>query len=100
MVVLDAPLLFESKILEYFCYPIVVVFCDDNQKQVRRLMERNQICEEEAIRKISTQMPIGIKLKKADVAVDNSGSRHDLEKYVVGKVIPSIYQKLGYIDNS
>lgn len=72
---LDAPLLFESKILEYFCYPIVVVFCDDSQKQVRRLMERNNIGEEEAIRKISTQMPIGIKLKKADIAVDNSGTR-------------------------
>lgn len=28
-VVLDAPLLFESKILEYFCYPIIVVYIQD-----------------------------------------------------------------------
>jgi dephospho-CoA kinase len=29
MVVLDAPLLFETKILQYVCYPIVVVYCED-----------------------------------------------------------------------
>lgn len=28
-VILDAPLLFETKILEYFCYPIMVVFVSD-----------------------------------------------------------------------
>lgn len=30
LVVLDAPLLFETKILEYFCYPILVVSCEDS----------------------------------------------------------------------
>lgn len=29
LVVLDAPLLFETKILEYFCYPIITVYCED-----------------------------------------------------------------------
>lgn len=98
LVVLDAPLLFETKILEYFCYPILVVSCDDSQKQLLRLMERNGLSEEEALRRISSQMPIGVKLNKADVKVDNSGSLADLDKNVTGKVIPSIYQKLGYID--
>ena len=100
LVVLDAPLLFETKILEYFCYPIIVVYCDDSQKQLRRLVERNNLSEEEAMRKISAQMPIGLKLKKADIPVDNSGSMKDLDKYVVNKVIPQIYQKLGYIDST
>ena len=31
MVVLDAPLLFESKLLEYFCFPILVVNVEDRQ---------------------------------------------------------------------
>ena len=31
---LDAPLLFETKILEYFCYPIVVVYCFKLFKEV------------------------------------------------------------------
>ena len=29
MVVLDAPILFETKILEWFCHPIVVVSISD-----------------------------------------------------------------------
>ena len=39
---------FESKILEYFCFPIIVVYCADKQKQVERLMVRNKIGQEEA----------------------------------------------------
>lgn len=29
MVILDAPLLFESKYLEYFCYPICCIYISD-----------------------------------------------------------------------
>ena len=43
-------------------------------------------------------MPIGIKVNKADIQVDNSGSPKDLDKTVTAKVIPAIYQKLGYIE--
>lgn len=102
--VLDAPLLYESKILEWVCYPIVVVYLDDSQKQVQRMIERarkqgnGDLSEEEAMRKISTQMPIGIKIKKADILVDNGGSREDLEKRVTDVSIAQIYQRLGYID--
>lgn len=101
---LDAPLLYESKILEWVCYPIVVVYLDDSQKQVQRMIERarkqgnGDLSEEEAMRKISTQMPIGIKIKKADILVDNGGSREDLEKRVTDVSIAQIYQRLGYID--
>ncbi len=31
LVVLDAPLLFETKILEHFCYPILVVSTDPDR---------------------------------------------------------------------
>ena len=98
LVVLDAPLLFETRILEYFCYPNIVVYCDNTSEQLKRLMERNFLTEEEAMRKISAQMPIGVKLRKADIPVDNSRSSKELEKFVTGRTIPDIYQKLGYID--
>jgi dephospho-CoA kinase len=99
MVVLDAPLLYETKLLEYFCYPILVVYCDNNQEQLRRLMERNpEMSEEEALRRVSAQMPIGVKVRKADIAIDNSGTEKQLRKQVLDTVIPRIYQKLGYID--
>ena len=40
--------------------------------------------EAEAMRKISSQMPLSIKLKKADIQVDNSGTIAELDKRVVG----------------
>jgi len=43
-------------------------------------------------------MPIAVKLGKADIQINNSGDVKDLRKQVVDKVIPKIYQKLGYID--
>ena len=63
-------------------------------------MERNQIEEEEAMKKISSQMPINIKVKKSDVVVENSGTLKELNKQVINKIIPMIYQKLGYIDST
>ena len=57
-VILDAPTLFETKILENFCYPIVVVWIDDEEKQLERLMLRNGLTKEEAIKRIEAQMPI------------------------------------------
>ena len=98
LVVLDAPLLFESKLLEYLCYPILVVYCEKGQEQLKRLMERNSLAEEDAMRKISSQMPITVKVRRADIAIDNTGSPKQLRKQVMDTVIPKIYQKLGYID--
>lgn len=89
---MDAPLLYETKLLEYFCYPILVVYCDNNQEQLRRLMQRNpEMSEEEALRRVSAQMPIGVKVRKADIAIDNSGTEKQLRKQVLDTVIPKIY---------
>lgn len=52
---------------------VVVVHCDGSI-QVRRLMERDGIGEEEARRKVGSQMPQAEKLKHADYVVDTSGS--------------------------
>ena len=38
--------------------------------------------------------------KKADLQVNNSKGLKDLDKDVVNKLIPQIYQRLGYIDNT
>jgi dephospho-CoA kinase len=61
-------------------------------------MERNSLAEEDAMRKISSQMPITVKVRRADIAIDNTGSPKQLRKQVMDTVIPKIYQKLGYID--
>jgi hypothetical protein len=45
-------------------------------------------------------MPISLKLRQADISVDNSSSKKDLEKLVKKVTIPLIYEKLGYIEKS
>ena len=51
------------------------------------MMARNNLSEDEAMRKISAQMPIGVKLRKADIAIDNSGSINQLEKKISSKIV-------------
>jgi dephospho-CoA kinase len=43
------------------------------------------------MRRISAQMPIGVKVRKADIAIDNSGTEKQLRKQVLDTVIPKIY---------
>ena len=37
-IVMDAPLLFETKFLEHFCNPIITVHVPDKQEQINRLI--------------------------------------------------------------
>lgn len=77
-IVLDAPLLFERKPLEYFCFPIVAVGLQNREQQVERLMCRNNFKREEAERRIDSQMPMEQKMEMGDIAIVNSGSFEDL----------------------
>lgn len=82
VIVLDAPLLFESGSLVPFCSKIVVVYAPiDVQRQ--RLMKRdagNGFDEEQARNRINSQMPIEKKCERADYVIDNGGSKQKLEE--------------------
>ncbi|PPA71610.1 dephospho-CoA kinase [Jeotgalibacillus proteolyticus] len=71
-VVLDIPLLFESK-LQWMVDKIIVVYVD-YETQLQRLMNRNQYSKEEALMRISSQLSLEEKRKQADAVIDNSGS--------------------------
>jgi dephospho-CoA kinase len=71
-VVMDIPLLFESK-LQHFVEKILVVSVQE-ETQLARLMERNGFSEEEARVRISTQLPISVKVAGADAVVYNDGT--------------------------
>ncbi|MFB2875670.1 dephospho-CoA kinase [Floridanema aerugineum] len=71
-VVLVIPLLFEAK-LTGLVTEIWVVFVDE-QQQIERLMQRNNLTLEQAKARISSQMSLAQKCQKADVILDNSGS--------------------------
>jgi len=72
LVVVDAALLFETP-LRLFLRPVVVVYADPGT-QLERLVRRDGIDREEAMRKIRAQMPLEEKKKRADYVIDNSGS--------------------------
>ncbi|XP_050208407.1 dephospho-CoA kinase-like [Mercurialis annua] len=78
VIVLDIPLLFETK-MHNWTKPIVVVWVDD-QTQLQRLIARDDTNEEDARNRINSQMPLDVKRSMADVVINNSGSLDDLEE--------------------
>lgn len=72
-VVLDIPLLFESN-LEYTADKILVVYANE-ENQLKRLMERNQFTEEEALQRIRSQIPVKEKAERADAVINNNGTK-------------------------
>lgn len=77
LIVLDIPLLFESG-LEHMVEHIVVVSCTEEQ-QLARLMKRNGFSDEDARRRIASQMPIAEKVAQAHDVIDNSGTLTETE---------------------
>lgn len=80
LIILDIPLLFESK-LEHLVEKIIVVYCPE-EIQLERLMKRNGFTKEEAINRIHSQMPIEEKKKRGDFVIDNRGTIEETEKQV------------------
>ncbi len=74
-IVLDIPLLYESK-LTHFVDKVIVVYVDEDV-QLQRIVERDQSSKEEAKRRIAAQIPVAEKAKKADAVIDNNGTKED-----------------------
>lgn len=68
-VVLDIPLLFESK-LTNMVDKVIVVYVP-KQLQLKRLINRDQFTELEALQRINAQLPTIEKAKQADAVIDN-----------------------------
>ncbi|KAA6481748.1 dephospho-CoA kinase [Bacillus swezeyi] len=77
-VILDIPLLYESG-LEHLTDKVIVVWVP-KELQLKRLMKRNHLNEDEALNRIHAQFSLDEKKKKADAVIDNSGSLKDTEK--------------------
>ncbi|MDR9856424.1 dephospho-CoA kinase [Paenibacillus sp. VCA1] len=80
LVVVDIPLLYESK-LEHLFERVMVVYAPE-RIQLERLMERNRFTAEEAAARIRSQMDIEEKKRKADIVIDNSGDVEETERQV------------------
>lgn len=85
LIFLDIPLLFEE-------YNIIkdhnIVFDEiwlvylNREEQIRRIMKRDKLKEEEASLRINSQMDIEEKRRRAKIVIDNRSSLEDLEKQV------------------
>ncbi|MBY7143839.1 dephospho-CoA kinase [Virgibacillus sp. NKC19-3] len=75
LVVLDIPLLFESK-LTHFVDKVVVVYVEE-KVQLQRLINRDGYTEEEAYQRIRAQIPIKEKAEKADAIINNNGDKYE-----------------------
>jgi dephospho-CoA kinase len=80
IVILDIPLLFESK-LTSLVEKIIVVYVDE-ETQIKRLMERNNFTKEDAIARIKSQIPVSEKVKLADYVIDNNGTIENTKEQV------------------
>lgn len=79
--IVDVPLLFETG-FENMMNKIIVVYLDP-KKQINRLMKRNNLTREDALKRIKTQIPIEEKVKMADYIIDNSNSLEYTKKQVL-----------------
>ncbi len=72
LIVLDAPLLFETSLDEIVDETWVVY--TGQETQIERLKSRDGLEREEALKRIKAQMPLAIKKEKADILIENEGS--------------------------
>jgi dephospho-CoA kinase len=78
IVVLDAALLIETG-YHHRMDRLIVVYAEHEQ-QVKRLTARDKITREQALARISSQMPLIEKRYHADFVIDNTGSQESTEK--------------------
>lgn len=81
VIVLDIPLLFESG-LTFMADKTLLVYVDQNT-QITRLMNRNQLSLEDAQARIHSQMPLEAKVRLADAVINNSGPIEDTKKQLL-----------------
>lgn len=85
--VIEVPLLFEAGFDRYVDTTIVVTA--SRRSQVERSRRSLKVTRTEAMRRISAQMPLRDKIRRADIIIDNSKTKTQTHKQV-----KAIWQKL------
>ncbi|MGC8789953.1 MAG: dephospho-CoA kinase [Desulfurella sp.] len=80
IIIYDVPLLFEKHLEDSFD-KIIVVYAK-KEIQIERLMKRQNLTYDEALKLINLQMDIEEKKQRADFVIDNSYSLEDTKKQV------------------
>lgn len=80
LIVLDAPLLFETN-LDVKVDETWVIYASE-EIQIKRLKKRDDLNKKEALDRIKAQMDLEKKVEKADIVINNEGTINDLEERV------------------
>jgi len=78
VIILDIPLLFETK-MDRWTNPIIVLWVDP-KVQIERLISRDGCSEGQAQNRINAQLALDWKKSEADIVIDNSGSLDDTKQ--------------------
>jgi len=78
IVVCDIPLLFEKHMTERF--DVILLVDAPRPLRLERLVRDRGLRETEAMDMIAAQMPAELKRARADIIIDNDGSREELER--------------------
>ncbi len=78
IVIFDAALLIETG-YDRHMDRLVVVYAEREQ-QIERLISRDKFTREQALARISSQMPLAEKREKADFVISNTGTRQETER--------------------
>lgn len=90
LVIVEAALIYETGMENNLHYVIVV---DANEDvRIRRVMKRDGCSREEVLSRIASQMPAEEKVKRADFAIGNNGTKEELAEKV--KFLFSLLQSL------
>ena len=84
LIFVEIPLLYEAK-FDTICDIVICVFLSQKY-QVERLMEREGIDEDFALKKIHSQMDLYMKKSLADYVIDSKGNFNETEKQVIDVV--------------
>jgi len=90
VIIHEVPLLFEVGRDKYMD-KTVMVFCSE-ANQLKRLMSRDKLSEEEAMRRIRSQMSVEEKRKYADYVIDNNGTKNETKLQAL-----KLYQELSIL---
>ena len=81
ILVIDAPLICETSLLKMI--DMLVVVKSSRQKQIERCIKKFNLDKVGVYKRIACQMPLKMKLRKADRIIDNNGTRKGTGKQVI-----------------
>ena len=82
LTVIDAPLLFDCPEILELCDKTAVVTADENVR-IKRIMERDGISEELAVKRIAAQKPQDYLVSRSDIVWENNGNTENLRSVII-----------------